>query len=74
MEELLIQVIAQFPTVGGLVFAALVLREELNKSRLEAREAQIFMQKLLLIMLDADSDAAAVSIARSVLRSKIEDD
>lgn len=73
MDEFFVTVISQFPTFAGLALLAYVLRDELRRTRDELRDNQLFIQKILLILLDVQEDTEAVSRARSVLRSRIED-
>lgn len=73
MEAFIIEVVSQFPTVAGLLILAYVLRDELKAARAENRENQLFMQQILLLILEDNPDPVDMSRARSVLRSRIED-
>lgn len=72
MEELFLNVVAQFPTFAGLALLAYVLRDELRRTRDELRDNQLFIQKILLMLLDDTTDQEAMSMARSALRSNVD--
>jgi len=71
MDELVVQMFAQLPTVAGLVYLAITLRAELKTAREEAKDANLFIQKLLLVLMNQPGEEEQ-SRARSVLRSRIE--
>lgn len=72
MEALVIELFSQIPTVAGLVWLTVILRDELRAARTENADNQHFMQSVLLLILDDNPDPIAMSRARSALRSKVE--